>query len=267
MTVIDGATLATTDVPIGGYLPFTLAVNSVTNKIYVPDYCGYDPSCQRELNGTVSVDRRWNPYLHQRSCRRRSWPPWRSTRSLTKCMLPTDAASIPSCQSSGTVTIIDGTTLTFTNVGVGHDPQGLSLNSVTNRVYVPNFNDDTVSVIADTPPTALQFVPLTAAVSAVDTRPEHGGGGPIQGGTFQNFPIPAGGKLQYSRRPPPPIRMNVSVVPQRTAGLPDGVARGTAAAFGFDFELAGWPHQGQRRDRAGGHQRTRSACTPPTRPM
>ena len=48
--------------------------------------------------------------------------------------------------------------------------------------------------------------------------------------------------------------MNVSVVPQRTSGLLDGVARGTGAAFGFHLELAGWPHQGQRGDRAGRHQ-------------
>ena len=114
--------------------------------------------------------------------------------------------------------------------------------------------DDTVSVIDGTPPTALQFVPLTQPCRAVDTRPENGGGGPIQGGTYQDFAISGAGTCgtlpsaaAYS--------MNVSVVPQRTSGLPDGVARGTAAAFGFDVELAGWPHQGQRGDRAGGHQR------------
>src|SRR5664280_895822 len=46
----------------------------------------------------------------------------------------------------------------------------------------------------------------------------------------------------------------------RSAGifeLPDGMAHGTAAAFGFYVELAGWPHQGQRGHRAGGRQRRR----------
>jgi hypothetical protein len=88
---------------------------------------------------------------------------------------------------------------------------------VTNRIYVTNLIDATVSVIDGTPPTALQFVPLAQPCRAVDTRPEHGGGGPIQGGTFQNFPISGAGSCgalpsaaAYS--------MNVSVVPAGPLG-------------------------------------------------
>ena len=125
-------------------------------------------------------------------------------------------------ERNGTVTVIDGATLAFTNVGVGIDPYGLALNSATNRVYVANFANDliphgTVSVIDGTPPTALQFVPLAQPCRAVDTRPEHGGGGPIQGGTPQNFPISGAGTCgtlpsaaAYS--------MNVSVVPTDRLG-------------------------------------------------
>ena len=72
-------------------------------------------------------------------------------------------------------------------------------------------------MIDGTPPTALQFVPLAQPCRAVDTRPEHGGGGPIQGGTFQNFPISGAGTCgilpsaaAYS--------MNVSVVPNGSLG-------------------------------------------------
>ena len=62
-----------------------MAVNSVTNKIYVANECGSDPTCN---------------------------------------------------SSNGTVTVIDGATLAFTNVGVGNDPYGLAVNSATNRIYV-----------------------------------------------------------------------------------------------------------------------------------
>jgi uncharacterized repeat protein (TIGR03803 family) len=47
----------------------------------------------------------------------------------------------------------------------------------------------TVFEISPIPPTPLQFVPLSQPCRAVDTRPDHGGGGPIHAGTFQNFPI------------------------------------------------------------------------------
>ncbi len=62
-----------------------------------------------------------------------------------------------------------------------------------------------------------QFVPLAQPCRAVDTRLEHGGGGPIPGGTFQNFPISGAGACPtlpsaavYS--------MNVTVVPQGSLG-------------------------------------------------
>src|ERR1035441_2783807 len=43
--------------------------------------------------------------------------------------------------------------------------------------------------------------------------------------------------------------------PERTAELLDRMACGTAAAFSFYLELAGWPHQGQCCSHSGGRQR------------
>jgi hypothetical protein len=64
---------------------------------------------------------------------------------------------------------------------------------------------------------AQQFVPLAQPCRAVDTRPEQGGDGPIQGGTHQEFPISSAGSCAtmpfaalYS--------MNVSVVPNGSLG-------------------------------------------------
>ena len=57
----------------------------------------------------------------------------------------------------------------------------------------------------------LQLLPVTPC-RLVDTRPEHGGGGPIPGGTFRNFPIQQEGNCNV---PPSAAAysLNVSVVP------------------------------------------------------
>jgi YVTN family beta-propeller protein len=223
MTVIDGQTLGTTDVSIGGYYPHAIAVNSSTNKIYVPSNCHGDTSCQNAPNGTVSV-------IDGGTLAYTSVPSGLDSYSMAVNSVTNKAYvanSCISCQSlDGTVTVIDGATLAFTNIGVGSHPFGLALNSVTNRIYVPNScgNDPscnsysgTVSVIDGTPPTPLQFVPLSQPCRAVDTRPGQGGGGPIQGGTFQNFAISGAGTcgtLPFAAA----YSMNVSVLPDGPLG-------------------------------------------------
>jgi uncharacterized repeat protein (TIGR03803 family) len=70
----------------------------------------------------------------------------------------------------------------------------------------------TVFSLSGVNPIPNQFVPLTQPCRAIDTRPEHGGGGPIQGGTFRNFPISsegACGTLPSAAA----FSLNVSVVP------------------------------------------------------
>ena len=52
VTVIDGATNNSTSVKVG-IRPFALDVNTVTNKIYVANQCGDDPSCNRTATVTV----------------------------------------------------------------------------------------------------------------------------------------------------------------------------------------------------------------------
>src|SRR5271167_2893737 len=52
-------------------------------------------------------------------------------------------------------------------------------------------NDATLNlaVVAGTDASPLQFVPVTPC-RLLDTRPQYGGSGPIQGGTFQTFNLP-----------------------------------------------------------------------------
>jgi hypothetical protein len=147
--------------------------------------------------------------------------------ATNKIYVANECGGDSSCQTfNGSVTVIDGATLTFTNIGVGGDPYGLAVNTATNRVYVPNFcgNDPscntyngTVSVIDGTPLTALQFVPLSQPCRAVDTRPQYGGGGPIQGGTHQDFPISGAGDCA-TMPSAAAYSLNVTVVPQAILG-------------------------------------------------
>jgi YVTN family beta-propeller protein len=225
MTVIDGASLATTDVAIGGYYPYAIAVNSATNKIYVPTECYSDVSCQGASNGTVSaID---GATLTYTSVPAGGYPYAVAVNSGTnKIYVVNQCGSDPTCLSVGTVTVIDGATLVFANIGVGSLPNAVAVNSATNRIYVPNIcgNDvycntfnGTVSVIDGTSPTALQFVPLPSPCRAVDTRPERGGGGPIQGGVPQNFAISGAGSCA-TLPSAAAYSMNVSVVPQGPLG-------------------------------------------------
>ena len=242
MTVIDGASLATTDVAIGGYGPHAIAVNSVTNKIYVPTMCYGDFSCQGASDGTVSVID--GGTLAYSSVPAGGSPYAAAVNSVTnKIYVASQCGSDPSCLSVGTVTVIDGATLVFANLGVGSLPWAVAVNSATNRIYVPNIcgNDvycntfnGTVSVIDGTPPTALQFVPLAQPCRAVDTRPERGGGGPIQGGIPQNFPISGAGSCE-TLPSAAAYSMNVSVVPNGSLGYltvwPAGLPRPLASTL------------------------------------
>jgi hypothetical protein len=81
---------------------------------------------------------------------------------------------------------------------------------------------------------AQQFVPLPQPCRAVDTRPQYGGGGPIQGGTFQSFPIRQEGNCHIPTSAAA-YSMNVSVVPQGPLGYltvwPAGQARPLASTL------------------------------------
>ena len=73
-----------------------------------------------------------------------------------------------------------------------------------------------LSQLVNPTPSPLQFVAVTPC-RLVDTRPGQGGSGPIQGGTFQNFPIPQEGGCNIPTSAAA-YSLNVSVVPQHSLG-------------------------------------------------
>ncbi|WP_239287977.1 YncE family protein [Candidatus Nitrotoga sp. 1052] len=127
--VIDGATNTTSTVAVSGYTE-TLAVNTVTNKIYV----------LHPTNNTVTViDGATN-----------------TTSTLATGITPLAIALNGKTNKiyvanfdSNSVTVIDGATNTTNTVTVGTHPNSLAVNPETNKVYVTSYDDNNITVIED----------------------------------------------------------------------------------------------------------------------
>jgi DNA-binding beta-propeller fold protein YncE len=207
VTVIDGATLSTTTVAVG-IRPLAVAVNSATNKVYVANLSCRQAPCQGPETVTV-IDGVTNNTL---TVNVGVFPHLLAVDSVTnKIYVPNGCGNDLTCNSAGTVSVIDGLTNSVVPVAVGDGPYAVAVNETTDRIYVPNGADDTVSVIAGD--TALQLVPVTPC-RVVDTRPEHGGDGPILGGTFQTFLIPQEGGCNIPATAAA-YSLNVTLVPDQ----------------------------------------------------
>ena len=94
-----------------------------------------------------------------------------------------------------------------------------------------------VSAIFVQPGNALQFTPV-APCRLLDTRPQYGGSGPLQGGTSTEFGHLTTWRLQhsYNRRR---LFAECHRRPARTAGIPDHLANRRKPAHQLNLEL-GW---------------------------
>ena len=219
VTVIDGATNNTTTLNLmGDFAPFGVALNAVTNKIYVVNTCGSDANCNG--GGTVTViDGVTN---NSAAVNVGTYPFFLATDSVTDQIYVVNAfcnklekhVGLDCSNGPGTVTVIDGATNEAGSVVIGGGPFDAAVNATTNRIYVSNVGDGTVSVIAGAAASPLQFVAVPPC-RLVDTRPQNGGSGPIQGGTSQPFALP---QLAQSRgcadlSSAAAYSLNVTVVP------------------------------------------------------
>ena len=217
VTVIDGATNNTSTVNVGVYPngANAVAVDSVTNQIYVSNNCGNDLTCSSPgtvtvidgaTNNTTTVNVGFYPYGV-------------AVNAVTNEIYVINlCGNDPTCNSAATVSVLNGVTNSVVPVAVGDTGSTrvlLAVNATTDRIYVPNSEDGTVSVIAGD--TALQFVTVPPC-RVVDTRKANGtfGGPPIQGGNYRSFPIP-----QSSCNIPTDAAtysLNVTVVPHGPLG-------------------------------------------------
>ena len=211
VTVIDGATNVPTSININGSGSSALAINTVTNKIYVTNSLSnnvtvIDGATNHIVNvgvaGGEPVPVAVNQVTNQIYVGEDGSPDMTvidgATNHTTKIVTPAGISSIAvdavtnkiyaTNNGAPQVTMVDGTSNGTAQIPVGNGPGAIAANSVTNRVYVANSQDNTVSVIAGASSNPLRFVAIPPC-RAVDTRPQHGGNGPIFGNTSQNFPI------------------------------------------------------------------------------
>src|SRR5271166_2521023 len=120
-----------------GFTPVALAINLTTNKIYVANRCGNDPTCAS--NGTMTViDGVTN-----------------GTAVVNVGKYPAALAVNPATnkiyaanRNSNNVTVIDGASnSTLANLGVGVHPYAVGVNPVTNKIYIANSGNGTVTVV------------------------------------------------------------------------------------------------------------------------
>jgi YVTN family beta-propeller protein len=111
-------------IPVGAK-PYAVAVNSVTNKIYVANTNGYTVTViDGVTNNTTTVNVG-------------KYPNNVAVDSVTNKIYVTNLCGNDStCHSTGTVTVIDGATNNTLSVSVGFYPFGLAIDSVTNKIYV-----------------------------------------------------------------------------------------------------------------------------------
>jgi YVTN family beta-propeller protein len=114
LTVALAALPAVAQVVIGtvtvGAQPASAGANSVTNKIYVANNCGNDPTCMSG-NGTVTVID--GATLATQTVGVGDYPYGVAVNTVTNKIYVATCGSDPTCSSNGTVTVIDGATLSF----------------------------------------------------------------------------------------------------------------------------------------------------------
>jgi YVTN family beta-propeller protein len=137
VTVIDGTTNHTTDVPVGGVIgQGAIALNATTNRIYVGD-CGNNNLCLGR--GEVTVIDGVTLSTHLVPVGYTAGGPNLAVNPVTNKIYVTNfCGNDASCQGTGTVTVIDGSTLATNTVTVGVFPTFVAVNSITNKIYVVN---------------------------------------------------------------------------------------------------------------------------------
>jgi YVTN family beta-propeller protein len=189
MTVIDGATNATTTIPdVFG----PIAVNPVTNKIYVATSSNVTViGGATNATSTVAVASRFGAIAVNPATNRIYVAVFDSntvavidgaTNAITTVAVGSNPAAIAVnpvtnriyVVTGANVTVIDGATNAVTTVAVGSAHDSIVVNPVTNKVYVSNYFDNTVTVIdGATNATATVVVgsnPATLAVNPVTNR-------------------------------------------------------------------------------------------------
>jgi DNA-binding beta-propeller fold protein YncE len=119
-----------------GYAPIAVAVNPVTNQIYVANNCGNDATYCSSLSTVTVIDGATNA---TKTINVGAYPyalavdPARNVTYVSNY-----CGNDPTCYSPGTLTVIHGTSNATGTVTVGNFPFDVEVNSVTNEIWVVN---------------------------------------------------------------------------------------------------------------------------------
>ena len=164
VTVIDGETNTTATVIVENR-PIALAVNPLTNKVYVANFGDSNPTGGRILGHTVSVI-----------------DGYANTTATVAVGLNPGAVSVNPVTGKiyvansldGTVTVIDGATNATATVTIGPFPpyfiSAVAVNPVTNKAYVAGSGNDSVTVIDGATNTTLT-VPVGGPTRQIAVNP------------------------------------------------------------------------------------------------
>jgi YVTN family beta-propeller protein len=126
VTRVDGVTYASTlmgpSITTKTWDAVAIAVNTVTNKIYVPFINGGDIAVIDGAKNTYSIVGSGFEY------------------GAIALNTVTNKAYVVDDDGNGVVAVIDGATEAVANVPTGNNPTGIALDPVTNVIYVANFN-------------------------------------------------------------------------------------------------------------------------------
>ena len=115
--MVDGATLTYTSVPAqtgGSDSVGSIAIDSLTNKIYVANTCGNDPSCTLSTGTVTVIDGATLAFANLFV----GWKPWTLAvnPATNRVYVPNSYGNDPIRRSDGTVSVIDGTPPTACNL-------------------------------------------------------------------------------------------------------------------------------------------------------
>jgi YVTN family beta-propeller protein len=177
VSVINGATNAVSPITVGNQ-PNAVAVNAVTNKIYVTNYVDASVSvidgATNTVTGSVSVGIHpdaiaVNPVTNKiyvaclggggtvtvidgatntpsQPIQAGDWPLAIAVNPTTNKIYVANS-NLDSYPTPGSVTVIDGTTNTPTNINAGVEPFAIAVNPLTNQIYAANKDGNSILVI------------------------------------------------------------------------------------------------------------------------
>jgi uncharacterized repeat protein (TIGR03803 family) len=234
------STLYSFDDGSDGGKPLAGLVQASDGNFYGAATYGANPACTAGLGGCGTVFRLTGPHLIP------------TTTVVTSTPNPSEVGQLVTITATVSPSGPTGT-VDFTSNGAGISgctavPLNLEMAVCTTSTLavgtdaiVATYSGDanysgssgTLSQLVNPIPSPLQFVAVTPC-RLVDTRPDHGGSGPIVGGTFQNFPIPLEGGCNIPDTAAA-YSLNVSVVPQHSLGYltiwPTGEGRPVVATL------------------------------------